>query len=589
MRSVSTMLAALLCAASIAGPAAAGNGKSADLILYNAKVWTVDDRKPVAQAVAVRGKRIVKVGGNDEILALKGPGTRVLDLEGKLVLPGFNDSHTHFGNAAEWFFQVPLTDVNDVRLMADRIAGVAARVPKGLWITGGDWGTSAANAAAKNRQAGFEPLVPDLKTIDVVSPDHPLLFRRFDHVYFANSAALKLARLSPKTPDPAGGHYGKDPVTGELNGMLYGTAGEGLERQLPPMNLQQRMIGARAVETDLNRVGITSITDIARYPDLSEEKLYPFFVERSATDMRIFEGLRKSGDLTLRVNMLVPIETEKNLVAHKIRPTAGDEWIRLGGLKAYGDSGVMYEPVAGNGLPGEWSYRFPGESAFAKEVLEADRDGYDVGVHIIGDKASHELIEWYADAIRRNPARDRRFRLIHIWHTTPEDIRHAGKLGLIADVQPYHLPREIALIGSSLDDERARSTHAWKSMMDAGIVLNLGSDMPGSYNRLHVSPYNPLENIYFAVTRTDKTGYPAGGWHPEQKLTVEQAIKAYTLNPAWSSREDRIKGSITEGKLADIVVLSKDILTSAPEDYLKTDVLYTILNGEILDTKEKVK
>jgi hypothetical protein len=577
------LLAALLCTAAAAGPAAAERNKPADLILYNTKVWTVDERKPTAQALAVRGKRIVKVGSNADVLALQGPGTRLLNLEGRLVLPGFHDSHTHFGNAAEWFFQVPLTDVNDVQLMAERIRRVAARVPKGLWITGGDWGTSAANAAGKNRQAGFEPLVPDLKTIDAVSPDHPLLFRRFDHVYFANSAALRLARLSAKTPDVPGGHYGKDPVTGELNGMLYGAAGEGLERQLPPMNLQQRMIGARAVEQDLNRVGITSITDIARYPDLSEEKLYPFFVERSATDMRIFEGLRKKGELTLRVNMLVPIETEPNLVAHKIRPTAGDHWIRLGGLKAYGDSGVMYKPLAGSGLPSEWSYRFPGESAFAREVLDADRDGYDVGVHIIGDKASHELIEWYADAIRRNPARDRRFRLIHIWHTTPDDIRQAGRLGLIADVQPYHLAREVALIGNSIDDERARSTHAWKSMIDAGIVLNLGSDMPGSYNRLHVSPYNPLENIYFAVTRMDKTGYPAGGWHPEQKLTVEQAVKAYTLNPAWSAREDQVKGSITEGKLADIVVLSKDILTSAPEDYLKTEVLYTILNGKILD------
>jgi predicted amidohydrolase YtcJ len=585
MRSISTTLATLLCAASIAGPAAAAADKMkpADLILYNTKIWTVDDKKPTAQAVAVRGERIVKVGGNDEVLALKGPRTRVMDLEGKLVLPGFHDAHTHFGNAAEWFFQVPLTDVNDIGLMAERIKRVAARVPKGLWITGGDWGTSAANAAGKNRQAGFEPLVPDLKSIDAVSPDHPLLFRRFDHVYFANSAALKLARLSPKTPNLPGGSYGKDPVTGELNGMLYGTAGEGLERQLPPMTLQQRMIGARAVEKDLNRVGITSITDIARYDDLSNEKLYPFYVERSATDMRIFEGLRKNGELTLRVNTLVPVETEKNLVAHKIKPNTGDEWIRLGGLKAYGDSGVMYKPFTGNGLPSEWSYRFPGETVFANEVLEADKDGYDVGVHIIGDKASHELIEWYADAIRKNPPRDRRFRLIHIWHTTQEDIRHAGQLGLIADVQPYHLQREVALMGNTLDEERARATHAWKSMIEAGIVLNLGSDMPGSYNRLHVSPYNPLENIFSAVTRTDKKGYPAGGWHPEQKLSVEQAIKAYTLNPAWSSREDKIKGSITEGKLADIVVLSKDILTSPPEDYLKTEVRYTILNGKVLD------
>jgi predicted amidohydrolase YtcJ len=426
-------------------------------------------------------------------------------------------------------------------------------------------------------------MVPDLKTIDAASPDHPVLFRRFDHVYFANSAALKRSRLSPKTPNPPGGSYGKDPVTGELNGMLYGTAGENLERQLPPATLQQKMIGARAVQKDLNRVGITSITDIARIDDISNEQLYPFHVERSATDTRIFEGLRKSGELTLRVNTILPIETEKNLVAHKVKPNSGDEWIRVGGLKAYGDSGVMFKPFTGNGLPSEWSYRFPGEEEFAHEVLEADKDGYDIGVHIIGDKASHQLLGWFGEAIKHNPSRDRRFRLMHIWHSTPADIKRAGELRLIADVQPFHLQREVALMGDTLDDERARSTHAWKSMIDAGIVLNLGSDMPGSFNRLNVNPYNPLENIFFAVTRSNKKGYPEGGWHPEQKLSIEQAIKSYTLNPAWSSREDKIKGSISEGKLADIIVLSKDILTSKPEDYLSTEVVHTIVGGKLLD------
>jgi predicted amidohydrolase YtcJ len=590
MRTNTTMLAAILMAASIAAPhaarAAAAKAAPADLILYNAKVWTVDDKHPSAEAVAVRGARIVKVGSSKEVLALKGPATRAMDMEGKLVLPGFNDSHTHFGNAAEWFFQVPLTDVNDARLMAERIKRVAARVPKGLWITGGDWATSAANAADKNRKAGFEPLVPDLKSIDAVSPDHPLLFRRYDHVYFANSAALKLARLSPKTPNPAGGSYGKDPATGELNGMLYGTAGEGLERQLPPMTLQQRLIGARAVQQDLNRVGITSITDMARIDELSNEQLYPFYVERSATDERIFQGLRQAGALTLRVNTLLPIETEKNLERHHIKPNSGDEWIRYGGLKAYGDSGVMFKPFTGNGLPSEWSYRFPGESVFAKEVLEADKDGWDIGVHIIGDKAVNALINWYADAIEQNPKRERRFRLIHAWHTTQEDIKRAGRLGLVADVQPFHLEREVALMGDTLDDERARATHAWKSMIDAGIVVSLGSDMPGSFNRLHVSPYNPLENIFSAVTRTNKQGFPAGGWHPEQKLSVQEAIKGYTFNPAYSSREDKIKGSISEGKLADIIVLSKDILTVAPQEYLTTEVVLTILGGKVLDLKK---
>lgn len=572
-----------VAAAALMIGAGAFAAEHADLILYNAKVWTVDDKRPEAEAVAVRGKKIVKVGSSKEVLKLKGEKTKLLDLEGKRVLPGFNDSHTHLGNAAEWFFQVPVTDVNDVQLLAKRVAEVAARVPKGIWITGGDWATSAANAANKNRQAGFEPLVPDLKTIDAVSPDHPVLIRRFDHVYFANSAALKLARLSPKTPNPAGGSYGRDPNTGELTGMLYGTAGEGLERQLPPMSLKQKLIGARAVMRDLNRVGITSITDMARLDEISNEQIYPFYVERSATDGRIFQALKKNDELTVRVYAMLPIETEKSLVDHKVRPGSGDAWLRFGALKAYGDSGLMFKPLSNHGLPGEWSYRFPGETEFAHNLIDADKAGYDVGVHIIGDKAVNALIDWYADAFRQNPARDRRHRLIHVWHTTEADIQRAGKMGFVADVQPYHLEREVAQIGNTLDEERARTSHPYKSFIDAGVVLNLGSDMPGSFNRLHVSPYNPLENIYSAVTRMDKKGFPAGGWHPEQRLTIQQAIKAYTLNPAWSSREDNIKGSISEGKLADLVVLDKDVMAIEPKEYLSTKVVYTIVDGKILD------
>ncbi|RJG20893.1 amidohydrolase [Massilia cavernae] len=584
------VMASILLAAGITAPpaswAAPAKAKAADLILYNAKVWTVDARQPQVEAVAVRGTRIVKVGASKDVLALKGPATRVMDMEGKLVLPGFNDAHTHFGNAAEWFFQVPLTDVNDQNLMAARIKAVAARVPKGIWITGGDWAAGAANAAEKNRKAGFEPLVPTLKAIDAVSPDHPIIFRRYDHVYFANSKALEMARLTPKTPNPAGGSYGKDPVTGELNGLLYGTAGEGLERQLPPMSTKQKLIGARAIQNDLNKVGITSITDMGRVDDVSNQQMYSVHVERSATDLRIFNALKKNGELTLRVYAMLPIESRNELIDHGIKPGSGDEFIRYGALKSYGDSGVMFKPFTANGLPSAWSYRFPTESIFAQQIVDADKAGWDIGVHIIGDKASNALINWYGDAVAQNAPRERRHRMIHWWHTTPEDIQRVGKMGFTADVQPYHLEREVALIGDTLDEERARSTHAWKSMIDAGINLTLGSDMPGSYNRLHVAPYNPLENMFAVVTRTNKEGFPAGGWHPEQRLTVAQAIKGYTYNPAWASHEENIKGSITEGKLADLVVLSKDILTLPPEEMLTTEVVHTILGGKVLDLKK---
>ncbi|HTD05205.1 amidohydrolase [Undibacterium sp.] len=558
---------------------------AADLILYNAKIWTVDDSKPQAEAVAIRGSQIVKVGNSRDIMALKGPSTKVMDMEGKLVLPGFNDAHTHLGNAAEWVFQARLTDVNDQKLMQKRIEEVTARVPKGMWITGGDWGTSAANSARKESKTDFKALVPDLKAIDAVTPDHPLLFRRYDLTYFANSKALKMSRLTKNSPDPAGGSYGRDPVTGELTGMLYGTAGEILERQLPPMSLRQKLIGARHVQASLNKVGITSITDIARFSDISEEHIYPFNVERSATDIKIFEALKQNGELNLRVYAIVPIETLKDLGERNITPGSGDEFLRVGALKIYGDSGIMMKPFK-SGLPDEWSYRFAGEEEVAQEILDADKAGFDVGTHIIGDKASHLLIGWYGAAAAKNPPRDRRHRLIHFWHTNMDDIKEAARLGLTVDVQPYHLIREMAAMDKGLDEERAGSAHAWHSEIAAGLHVNLSSDLPGSYNKLHLAPFNPMENIYYAVTRSDIHGLPIGGWHPEQRMTIKEAIRAYTQNPAWSSHEEDIKGSITEGKLADLVVLSKDIMTVPPRELLGTEVLYTVLGGKIVYNKK---
>jgi predicted amidohydrolase YtcJ len=583
-------LLALVCAHA---PAAA----PVDLILHHGKVWTVEAKQPVAEAVAVAGNKIVKVGSNAEVLALRGANTRAIDLDGRLVLPGFNDAHTHFENAADWYFQVRLIDVNSPELLLQRLAEVVARVPAGIWITGGDWSDFAAGAKAKDGKGGdFASFAPDLAAVDALSPDHPVLLRRYDRVWFANSKALRLARLTAKTPDPRNGRYGRDAKTGALNGMLYGSAGEALEKLMTPSTREQKLIGARGVEAQLNAVGITSIADITRDEQISQRQIYPTYVERSYSDRMIFEELKRRGQLSLRVYAFLPLDYWNELAGAGIRPGSGDALVRYGALKAFGDAGLMFEPLADTmGLPGDWAYRFMGEDRIAKRIVEADRAGYDVGTHIIGDKAIHELVGWYADAAKANGEprrpRDRRHRLIHVWYPAPADLKRAGELHLVADITPDHMMRNPDQLEAILGAERAKSAFAWRTMIDDGLRLNIVSDLPGPFNKASLATYDPLRNIYMAVTRREAphagaaAGKEAKVFHPEQAITIEEAIAAYTINPAWSSHEEDIKGSIAAGKLADLVVLSDDILSGLPQKLLDTRVDYTIFDGKVVYTK----
>lgn len=564
----------------------------ADLILHNGKVWTVEAKQPVAQAVAVAGGKIVKVGNDAEVLALRGADTRTIDLKGRLVLPGFNDAHTHFENATDWYFQVRLIDVNTPELMLQRLAEVVARVPAGIWITGGDWSDFAAGAHAKQgNAAAFVAFEPDLAAIDKLTPNHPVLLRRYDRVWFANSKALQLARLTAKTPDPRNGRYGRDAKTGALNGMLYGSAGEAMEKIMPPATREQKLIGARGVEAQLNAVGITSIADITRDDEISQRQIYPTYVERSYSDRRIFEELKKRGQLSLRVYAFLPLDSWSELASIGITPGSGDALVRYGALKVFGDAGLMFEPLKDTmGLPGDWAYRFMGEAAVAKKIVEADRAGYDIGTHIIGDKGIHELVGWYADAVKANGEprrpRSRRDRLIHVWYPALADLKRAGAMHLVADITPDHMMRDPDTLEAILGAQRAKSAFAWRTMIDDGLRLNIVSDLPGPFNKASLATYDPLRNIYMAVTRKEASHADATKvFHPEQAITIEEAIAAYTINPAWSSHEEDIKGSIAAGKLADLVVLSDDILAGPPEKLLRTKVDYTIFDGKVVYTK----
>jgi predicted amidohydrolase YtcJ len=574
---------ALLAAGILASCAALAPSPPPTLLFYNARVHTVDDAQPSAEAVAVAGDRIVAVGSNAAVRALAGAGTRSIDLGGQMLLPGFNDAHTHFGNAIEWYFQVMLMHVEDPAAMLRGLREATARVPKGMWITGGDWGTVAAGRAARQGREGLVAFAPDLKAIDAVSPDHPVLFRRHDRSYFINSAGMRALRFDTAVSDPATGRYGRD-ASGEFTGMLFGTVGELIEKQLPPMSHAQALVGARGVARDLNRVGITSIQDMARVDEISRQQLYHAHIERSFTDLRVFQDLRDRRELTMRVYAIFPLRQWAGLGAAGIRPRTGDAWLSYGALKDLADNGYMLEPYADNPrYRGGWTFRMVDEAFEERQMVDADRAGFDMTTHVIGDLALRRTLDWYEAAIRANgPRADRRQRIIHVWYAHPDDLARAGRLGLAADVQPAALLERYEAVARSLGPEREKWASAYRTMIDNGVRLLLSSDFPGTVNRLSLAVYHPLENIYLAVTRQDLHGQPAGGFHPEQRISVDEAIRAYTINPAWASHEEKLKGSITVGKLADLVVLSKDIRGIPPRELLKTEVRYTVVGGRIV-------
>lgn len=551
--------------------------QAADLILHGGKVWTVDPARPVAQAVAISGSRITKVGNDREVLRLATPATRIIDLKGKLVLPGFIDAHTHFENATNQFYEAALTGVDDEASFLDAVSESAKRVPPGFWITGGNWG---------KRSGTFKP---SLAAVDRITPNHPVLLRRFDGAYFINSAGLRLLRVSRDMPNPAGGTYERDPATGELTGLLLGAAGERAVQALPPKSRSQTLIAARHLMAELNRFGVTGIHDIARVDALSQASNFHTHVERSYTDLEIFTDLRAAGNLTVRVYPLLSLRTAQGLARLGITPGSGDELIRYGGLKGFVDgSTMMAEPYGGNSTyAGDFTFRVISAQTMRDDIIAADRLGFDVALHVMGDKAHDLTLEWYEAAVKANGPRDRRFRLIHARYPSAAAIRRAGTLGLIADITPYHLIIEMTDLDKRFGKERAQTAHAWRTFHKNGIRLDIGSDWPGHFDKSHYLPLDPLRNIYHAVTRAAADG-PVPGWHANEVLTIEEAIRAYTINPAYAAHEEEIKGSITRGKLADLVIVSRDILKARPKELLDSRVVTTIFGGKIIYDEKAV-
>ena len=548
---------------------------TADLILHNGVIWTVDTKNPSAQAVAIKDGNFIAVGSDKSVLELRGPNTRVVDLQGKFVVPGFNDNHVHFASAAQ-FLEFNIMRVSTQEEFVARVKEVISRLPKGEWIVGGYWGAydewTAGSAGSQKR----EPFSPDMSLIQELTKDYPMFIRKFDDSEFAvNEAAWTKAVVFHQGGSDV--ELVKDTI-GKFNGHLRGKGVTALFNRVVPRSFSRdrRIQQTKNALAEIRKHGVTNVSDMS--DDLQ---------------LDIYRQLHQKGELTVRIHFRPGLDRWQEMADKGIRDGAGDEWIRLGALKGHID-GIMgtssarfFEPYSNNASNrGRWRPLMVNdkgefvEGKFLGYMLNADRAGLQLTVHAIGDEANNVLLNYLDKLNKQNGKRDRRFRLVHAQVLAPQDFKRLGQLGVVAEVQPFHLSDDMRWMEERIGHERTKGAYAFKSIQASGAVLSFGTDWPGTSASEY--PINPMLGLYAAVTRQTLTGQPAAGWFPNERITIAEAIKAYTYNTAYANFEEKIKGSIEVGKLADLTVLSKNLLKIEPKEYLTTNVVYTIVDGKIV-------
>jgi hypothetical protein len=571
---------------------AATQSGSAELILHHGFIWTVDESKPQAEAIAVRGDKIIKVGGNDEVLALKSERTRLIDLKGAFVTPGFNDNHVHFASAASFFWNLQLMDVHADEAFVARVREYTATHP-GEPIRGGGWGAyeqwemgGVSTATGRERQFWR----PDRKLVDAITGSTPVFISKFDNsLYFANTAALKRAGFDDRSADTDNIAHFRD-ASGRITGAMRIKNARGVEASFLGPVQSDRAKRAQMTENALRLVreaGVTSFQDISDHEQL---QLYSEFLE--------------AGRLTARVNFRYGIEHWEHMKALGVKRGSGNAMIRLGAVKGHidgimGTSGArFYEPYSSDPTKtnrGHWrplTWVSPerrtelNRGPFTEMMIRADAADIQVTVHAIGDEALGVMLDMIEAMTKANGPRDRRMRLVHAQVFAPRDFDRLKGLGVVAEVQPFHLSDDMRWMEERIGHERCKGAYAFKTIQSKGATLSFGSDWPGTSASIY--PINPIYGLYAAVTRQTVQRTPAEGWFPDERLTIEEAIKAYTWGSAYASFEEKIKGTLTEGKLADIAVLDTNLLRTKPADWIsergdvKVKTLYTIIGGKIV-------
>ncbi len=532
----------------------------ADLVILNAKILTIDKDNPTAEAIAIRGEWIVEVGKKKNIEKYIDEATKVVDAEGKLVFPGFNDAHAHFGPLDPDYIELRyITDPNEI---TRRVAEKVKTTEPGVLIYGGHW----------EHEMFDDKQWPTKELLDEVAPDNPVALRRTDgHSVLVNSYVINASGITKDTPDPFGGEIQKDPISGEPTGIFKESASGLLNYNARRVDLTDEEKAARELEgwqaafDYAARLGVTSI----QYPGGGD----PDFFKEWQSQGRLTSRIDVSGRLTADPNQLARFDDVR-----KVYPQDGN-WIRFGYMKGFIDgtlgSGtlLLFEPLEDEpektGLP-QMTYE-----ELETRVVACDAMGFQVGIHAIGTKANNWILNAYEKAAEVNGKRDARHRSEHAQILIEEDIPRFAELGVIASMQPTHCITDKRFAEKRIGLERCKGAYAWRSLMNAGAQLAFGTDYS-------VEPLEPMEGLYAAVSRKDRLGEEGEGWFPEQKLSMEEAIEYYTLGAAYAQFMEDRKGMLKEGYLADIVIVDQDLLTIPEDQIMKTKVDYTIVGGKVV-------
>ena len=533
---------------------------AADLIVHNGKVWTGDAKHPDAQAVAVWRDRIIKVGTDAEVKPLAGASTKLIDLKGGRLVPGFYDSHLHFLGGGLSLARIDLKDAKDEAEFGKRLVIFDKNTARERWIVGGLW----------DHDHTFKGELPTVATIDKFVKDRPVFIRRYDgHMGLANSSALKLAGITADTKEVPGGVIyrladGKTP-----SGVLKDNAMSLIEKLIPEPGDEEILEAVLAAQKAAAEAGITSAQDLDGTGSETRRKLF-----------RIYQRLAREGKMTCRIDLRWPIAFHKELANAGLTADFGNDFIRGGGVKGFMDGSLgsstakMFAPYVSDAKTTGVYVTEP--DTMRSYIRSADAAGLNVCVHAIGDQANAVLLDLFADVAKQNGAKDRRFRIEHVQHLRPEDYKRFKKLGVIASMQPYHVIDDGRWAENRIGAKRCASSYAYRSLLDAGAKLAFGSDWP-------VAPLDVLAGIDAAVNRHTLDGKHPNGWFPEQRITVAEAVEAYTLGSAFAGHQEKDRGSIAAGKLADFVLLSRDIFGPAEKDKIAdTKVLMTVVGGNVI-------
>lgn len=522
------------------------------LVLLNGNIYTMDDENPRAKAVATYGSRIIAVGETDDIQRLVGRSTKVIDLQDKTVIPGLTDCHIHFVAYALRAQEVTLDGAASLREALGRVSTRVETAKTGEWITGGGW------------DKNLWPLgrTPSKENLDGVSARNPIALESKDcHTLWVNSLALSKASITRETPDPLGGEIERDPKTGEATGILKENAIRIVKSVLPESTVEEVAEALKPAIMTAHTLGVTSI-----------------HVPGGRKSFQAFQRLLSRGELRLRVCMLIPVENLGVVTELGLTTDFGNEMVQVGMVKLFADGSLgsqtaaMLEPYEGD--PENQGIIVTPKEEMRKAMATASTHGLGVAVHAIGDRANRLTLDVIEDMAETEAERPIRWRIEHAQHVNPRDLKRFQQLGVIASVQPSHIALDMDIAERHLG-RRSREAYPLRSLLDNGVTLAFGSDGP-------VMPMNPFLGIYTAVTRKRVNGHPPGGWHPEERISVDEAIRAYTLDAAHASGEERIKGSIEPGKLGDLVVLSRNIFEVSEKAILDVRVEMTVFNGEIV-------